>query len=136
MASIVVCELSEKTMEPKCSQASQTEVVPTNEVDILGKRKRERERAEERFDTRSEEWIKKRIEELESVWEKNELENDGAESSNPLNSLIQAIIKEDKKNWIEVNLKRMYLQEIHTVITFLYKRRKRSIEDFVERHSF
>lgn len=132
MASIVVCELSEKTMESKCSQASQTEVVPTNEVDILGKRKR----AEERFDTRSEEWIKKRIEELESVWEKNELENDGAESSNPLNSLIQAIIKEDKKNWIEVNLKRMYLQEIHTVITFLYKRRKRSIEDFVERHSF
>ena len=51
---------------PKCSQASQTEVIPPNEVDFLGKRKK----AEERFDTRSEEWIKKRTEELESVWKK------------------------------------------------------------------
>ena len=81
---------------PKCSQASQTEVIPPNEVDFLGKRKR----AEERFDTRSEEWIKKRTEELESVWKKNELENDVSDPTNPLNSLIQAIIKEDKKNWI------------------------------------
>ena len=130
-------EESEKPMESvpsKCSQASQTEVVPTNEVDILGKRKR----AEERFDTRSEEWIrnKKRTEEMGSVWKKNKLENDVSDPTNPLNSLIQAIIKEDKKNWIEVNLKRIYLQEIHTVVTYLYKRRKRSIEDFIKRYPF
>ena len=133
MASIVGCELTEKSMESlstKFNQESQTDFELTDKIDILGKRKR----AVERFDSRSEEWIEKRVLQLESAWQKNELQNDVSDSSNPLNFLIQAIIKEDKKNWIEVNLKRMYLQEIHTVITFLYKRRKQSIETFIKEY--